>query len=107
MTAFGPAVVLGKALAGIAGIERAYLFGSWAARHLGEPGPAPADVDVLVVGTPDRNDVYRAANAASDVLHREVNPTIVSPERWNAAEEGFIREVRSAPLIALDFVEGT
>lgn len=106
MTAFGPAAVVGPALAGIPGIERAYLFGSWAARYAGEEGAAPDDIDVLVVGTPDRDEVYRAAGALSDVLHREVNPTIVSPERWDAAEEGFIRDVKSSPLVALDLTAG-
>lgn len=99
---FGPAALIGPALAGIAGVERAYLFGSWAARYSGEPGPAPGDVDVLVVGVPDRGDVYRAADALSDILKREVNPTIVSPERWDASEESFIRDVQDSPLIPLD-----
>ena len=100
--AFGPAAFVGPALEGIEGIELAYLFGSWAARYSGEPGAAPGDIDVLVVGTPDRGEVYRAASALSDVLHREVNPTIVSRERWDASEEGFIRDVKSSPLIGLD-----
>lgn len=102
MTAFGPASVVGPALADIDGVERAYLFGSWAARYTGEQGVAPDDVDVLIVGTPDRSEVYRTASALSDILNREVNPTIVSPERWDASEEGFIRDVKNAPLIALD-----
>ena len=45
--------VLGRvrdALAGLAGVEEAFIFGSWAARYRGEPGPAPRDIDLLVVG---------------------------------------------------------
>jgi predicted nucleotidyltransferase len=99
---FGPAALVGPALAGIEGVERAYLFGSWAARYSGEPGVAPGDVDILVIGTPDRGEVYRAASALTDVLHREVNPTIVSPERWDGGEDGFIRDVKGSPLVALD-----
>jgi DNA-binding transcriptional ArsR family regulator len=102
MTAFGPAAVVGPALAGISGVERAYLFGSWAARYTGAEGPPPDDVDVLIVGEADRGAVYRAASALSDVLRREVNPTIVSPERWEAQEDGFVRDVRSSPLVPLD-----
>lgn len=102
MTAFGPAAVIGPAFVDVAGVERAYLFGSWAARYTGEHGVAPDDIDVLFVGTPDRGEVYRIAAALSDILNREVNPTIVSPERWDASEEGFIRDVRSSPLIALE-----
>ena len=36
-------------LEGVEGIEKAYLFGSWAARYAGEAGRAPADLDVLVI----------------------------------------------------------
>ena len=43
------------------GIDALYLFGSWAARYSGVEGQAPGDVDVLVVGHPDRDDVYDAA----------------------------------------------
>ena len=102
LKAFGPAVFVSPALAGIEGIELAYIFGSWAARYSGEPGAAPGDVDVLLVGSPDRTVVYRAAMALTDVLQREVNPTIVSPERWDEGEDGFIRDVKSSPLVALD-----
>jgi predicted nucleotidyltransferase len=102
LKAFGPAVFVSPALAGIEGIELAYIFGSWAARYSGEPGAAPGDIDVLVVGSPDRTVMYRAAMALTDVLHREVNPTIVSTERWDKGEDGFIRDVKSSPLVALD-----
>ncbi len=105
MTAFGPATVVGPALAGIDGIQHAFLFGSWAARYSGEQGVAPDDIDVLVVGTPDRGEVYRAASALSDVLNREVNPTIVSADRWEASEEGFIRDVKRSPLVPLDLTD--
>jgi biotin operon repressor/predicted nucleotidyltransferase len=101
-TAFGPAAVIGPAFRDVPGIERGFLFGSWAARYEGEPGAAPDDVDVLLVGSPDRGEVYRVALALTSVLGREVNPTIVSSERWDASEEGFIRDVKSSPLVLLD-----
>ncbi|MBO0825552.1 MAG: ArsR family transcriptional regulator, partial [Actinobacteria bacterium] len=37
LRSFGPRQVVGEELAGVAGIEAAYLFGSWAARHAGQP----------------------------------------------------------------------
>ena len=61
--AFGPARVISAELDDIAGINEAYVSGSWAARYSGEAGAAPNDVDILVVGDPDRNDVYEAAMA--------------------------------------------
>ena len=102
LTAFGPAALIGPALREVPGIEHAFLFGSWAARYAGVPGSEPADIDVLLVGSPDRTAVYRVARELAPLLGREVNPIIVSRERWDDAEEGFIREVKSAPLLELD-----
>jgi len=50
-----------RALSPVEGIVEAFIYGSWAARWRGEVGPALGGVDLLVVGTPDRN-------AASDAL---------------------------------------
>jgi len=109
LVGFGPATRIGAAICDVDGIERAYLFGSWAARYAGEPGEDPADIDLLIVGAPDRNEVYRIARGLSDELGREVNPTIVSPDRWRDADEGFLRQVKRSPLLslALDGEEST
>jgi predicted nucleotidyltransferase len=48
----GPAEVLSQELYGLKEISGAAVFGSWAARLAGEPGPSPADIDLLVVGRP-------------------------------------------------------
>ena len=55
LRSFGPRQVLAEELAGVAGIEDAYIFGSWAARYAGQQGRPPADIDVLVIGAPDRD----------------------------------------------------
>ena len=45
------------------------IFGSWAARHAGEAGAVPHDVDVFVVGEGVvRVDVYEAADRAQERL---------------------------------------
>ena len=46
---YGPMPVLTDLLDAVDGIQHAFIYGSWAARYLGEPGPIPDDVDVLVV----------------------------------------------------------
>jgi DNA-binding transcriptional ArsR family regulator len=96
---YGPTHVLARELAGIAGIERAWIYGSWAARARGEPGPAPADIDVLVVGTPDPDAVDAAIARAEREIGIEVNVTILAPETWRSSREGFIQTLRSGPLI--------
>ena len=101
LKAFGPATLIGPALADIQGIEQALLFGSWAARYLGEQGTEPGDVDLLLIGSPPRRAVARAASLLSEQLGREVNATIVSPERWRDESDGFIRQVKRSATIDL------
>jgi len=99
---YGPARLLEQALAGIAGITQAYVHGSWAARFHGETGKSPGDVDVLVVGQPDRGAVDAALDGLEAQLGREVNVTYVSPQRWAGADDPFVTTVRSRPLVELN-----
>jgi predicted nucleotidyltransferase len=98
MIAFGPRSVVAEEFAALQGVE-VYIYGSWAARYLGEPGPPPGDVDVLVVGTPSRDAVWEAAERAERRLHKEVNAHVVSPARWEERTEPFLRQVASRPLV--------
>ncbi|WP_024286691.1 helix-turn-helix domain-containing protein [Cellulomonas sp. KRMCY2] len=98
---YGPAAYLERALTDVVGIEEAYVYGSWAARWHGEAGDAPGDVDLLVVGTPDRSAVYDALDGIDSALGREVNVTFVSPERWASGDEPFLATLRQRPLVRL------
>jgi predicted nucleotidyltransferase len=91
--------VLAEELSELDGIVSAEIFGSWAARYHGEHGRPPADVDLLVVGNPDRDDLHDATQAAAERLNRPVNPVVVSPKRWNTSEDGFVRELHSRPRV--------
>src|SRR5438132_458583 len=44
---YGAPAVIADEFNNIAGADAVLLFGSWAARYLGEPGRAPDDIDVL------------------------------------------------------------
>lgn len=55
LMSFGPPLVISEEFAGLTGLERVFLYRSWAARFEGEQGPPPNDIDVLVLGTPDRD----------------------------------------------------
>jgi predicted nucleotidyltransferase len=101
LRSFGPRQVIAEELADLTGIEQAYLFGSWAARYDGQPGRAPADIDVLVIGAPDRDDLDDAAQRASQRLARDVNITIRSPGWWADSEDGFHHEITTRPLVPL------
>jgi predicted nucleotidyltransferase len=98
---YGPGVVVPAVLHGMPGLQRAYVFGSWAARRLGEPGAPPADIDVLLVGEPSRDDMVGAQRKAEEMLHREVNIQRVSVEEWDTPASGFIRTVKDQPLVPL------
>ena len=91
---------LGDALRGVPGISEAFVFGSWAARHGGDPGPPPRDIDVLVVGEASLRSVRQACRPVEARLHVEVNPVVVDVDRWEAADpDPFIAQVRSRPLV--------
>lgn len=106
LKAFGPASAIASALELIDGIESAFLYGSWAARYHGEIGDDPADIDVMVVGRPSVFDVIGAETELSELLGREVNVTIVSPEDWEGSRSGFLQDVRQRPVVELHLQAG-
>jgi DNA-binding transcriptional ArsR family regulator len=99
---YGPAAVLGELLAPIEGVDEAYVYGSWAARYAGEPGPPPRDIDVLVVGAADDDDLADAARTAERRLGREVNIHRVSAVAWRAGRDPFLASVHSRPTYPID-----
>ena len=101
LRSFGPRQVLAEELKGVEGIDGAYLFGSWAARYAGEAGRPPADLDVLVIGAPDRDELDDAAQRAAGRLAREVSVTIRSPAWWRDGTDGFHADVTRRPLVSI------
>lgn len=101
--AFGPPVVIAEELDEVDGIDAIYIYGSWAARYEGEPGPSPQDIDVLVLGRPDRDDLFDAAQRAQRRLGREVNVTQRTRRQWETADDGFTEQVRSSPMIEVPY----
>jgi predicted nucleotidyltransferase len=97
LAAFGLPAVIAEEFCGLAAVHAVVLFGSWAARAAGEEGPAPGDLDVLVVGDPDRAEVHAAAARAQERLGLEVHATIRSLTEWTAGEDPFLIEVRRRP----------
>ena len=98
--ATGPVVILAEELARIHGIESAFLYGSFAARMLGNAGPAPHDIDLMVLGEPDVDAVYEACALVEPAVHRPVNPTILTAVEF-AAPSGFLDNVRRGPVVAV------
>ena len=96
----GPVALLAEEFASLDGVEAAFLYGSFAARVRGVEGPAPQDIDVMVVGTPDPSAVYDACERVERMVGRPVNPTIVTREELGQ-ETGFLENVRANPIVPI------
>ena len=92
---YGPLPVLSSLLAPVPGVSEALIYGSWAARYSGQPGPVPNDVDVLVIGEADDDELEEAARSAEGMLGRPVHIRRVSQRRWAEAADSFLRTIRS------------
>jgi DNA-binding transcriptional ArsR family regulator len=86
----------------VPGIIEAFVFGSWAARHAGQPGPPPRDIDLLVVGDASLPSLRRACRPEEAQLRVDVNPVVVDLERWQANDaDPFVAQVRGQPLVPI------
>jgi predicted nucleotidyltransferase len=75
-------------------ISLAFVFGSLAR---GEQQPS-SDVDVMLVGCLGFADAVRVLHPAQEILRREINPVVYSPDefqRRTANDDSFVREVLS------------
>ena len=95
---YGPIHVVGEELSGVAGIAAAFIYGSWAARYVREPGLPPGDIDVLVVGDPDRDGLFEAVGRATTRLGKEVNVHVVTAAAWAKPKGAFLSAVKANPL---------
>lgn len=103
--AFGVPVVLADALRTVEGITEAFVYGSWAARYLGFEGQRPVqDIDVLVLGEPDRDALYEAIDAVEPKLGRRAQVTI-RPADWLVSGDGSFHDtVAGRPLVSVPVV---
>jgi DNA-binding transcriptional ArsR family regulator len=100
---FGPAVRVPQVLEEVDGVEQVILIGSWAERFTGKPGPPPRDVDVVVVGEPDRRELRAANRRLEEELSQPVQLTSVTAAEWDEASSGFTKTARSRPhVVVLD-----
>ena len=100
--AFGVPAVLAEALRDIEGITAAYIYGSWAARREGQSGQRPVgDIDVLVLGEPDRDQLYAALSTAEQRLARPVQAIIRDRDWLESGSGAFHDTITSRPLLRL------
>jgi DNA-binding transcriptional ArsR family regulator len=100
--AFGVPAILAEALQPVNGIDEVYIYGSWAARHAGERGRRPVgDIDVLVLGTPDRDQLYEAVASSENHLGRQVQATIRDAGWLSSGSGSFHESLTSRPMLKL------
>jgi DNA-binding transcriptional ArsR family regulator len=98
---YGPLAVVGEEFGSVDHVDLVLIYGSWAARYRGHPGPPPLDIDVLLVGAPARSAVYDAAEHARERLGIPVNPIISSRRRWLADGDALIQQIKSSPSVVV------
>jgi len=97
MATYGPATVIAEEFSELAGLRSIYIFGSWAARYSGEPGPPPNDVDVAVIGEKvSRLEADAAAQRAEERLRVPVNPVVIALSHWNRASDPLSAQIRAS-----------
>jgi hypothetical protein len=101
MLGYGPKPALENALRGVAGVDHAFIGGSWAARYDGENGPFPHDIDVIIVGTPSRDDVTEIVVDTVQAMGHDAQVIFRTPSAWNEASDAFTRTAKAAPLVEL------
>lgn len=101
LVTFGPQTVIADEFDDL-DAQQVIVFGSWAARYHGQPGPLPADIDVLVIGDQvDREQVYAAAERAESRLGIPVNPVLRSTQAWsNPDGDPLLTEIQARPYVA-------
>jgi len=99
---FGVPHRLRGALAPIPEISAAYIFGSWAARFQQVGGTrAIGDIDILILGSPDRDAVYQAVASVEPELGYPVQVTFRSSGWLDTASDSFRSTVASRPLVQI------
>lgn len=101
----GPKAVLENQFRGLAGVDRALIYGSWARRYHGEAGRLPQDVDLMVIGDADVNEIRAEADRASRKLGRDVNVSVLTPDEWGSSQTGFIAHLKAQPQVELDLLK--
>lgn len=82
------------------GVAYVGIYGSWAARAGGERGPLPNDIDVLVIGDLDHEQLWDTTARLSRDLGVEVNAILrSSPEKWTGDDTPFATGVRAGAMI--------
>ncbi len=100
VAAFGAPAIVVQEFADVKGVDALILFGSWAARFKGVEGRSPNDLDVLVLGNPNRTEIHDVGDRLETKLKLPIQITVRSLKQWNDPDP-FLIEVKDRPLLVL------
>lgn len=110
LVTYGPLPLVREALDKLPYVVHAEIFGSWARRFAGEPGPAPRDVDVLVVFDPDHSafpeqDTLELLTTISEVNGRvgnaNVQATLIPVDEWAERSSSLLDRIADEPTVGI------
>jgi len=96
----GLADFLKDSLTEIGEVEVALIYGS-VAKNIED---MRSDVDLLVIGDVDMDELHEAVEAAEASIGREINPTVYTRKEWDGRvklEQAFVTDILSGPKIFL------
>lgn len=96
---FGPRTIVEEEFTAVSGTEQVIIYGSWAERYRGAAGVPPHDIDVLVIGTPARPEVYEAADRAQARLGMPVNPVLRSSQQWESGHDPLVAQIQASSFV--------
>lgn len=100
VSAFGVPAVLRRVLVDVGDVDEAYIYGSWAARWHGEVRTRPVgDIDLLVLGHPDRSRLYAATHEVGLLVGREIQAQIRAPGWLQHGTGSFHDTVVNRPMV--------
>lgn len=87
----------------IKGIKSAFIYGSISK---GKESPS-SDIDIMIIGDVDLDQVYSKISRAEDKLKREINVDVISPDEWHSRKkrgDSYINDILKNKAI---FIIGT
>lgn len=96
----GLADALKENLSKIGHIDVAFIYGSVAKNT----EDVRSDIDLMIIGDPDMDEVHNTISKAEDELSREINFTVFNSADWQkriAKKQSFVMDVLSKPKIFL------
>jgi predicted nucleotidyltransferase len=92
MKTVGAAPLIAQSLKKIGGIEQAWLYGSFARNQQ----DAASDIDILIIGTPERTALAQATRKLERQLGRQINYTALTRNEFDerrAKKDAFLENV--------------